>query len=170
MLDTNVLISALGRSTDTDNRLQQIAESVIQKCLDSGFKMCISERTTRELEKGWNSGNITLERIEKERKLLVQFSFLSYHMGNETWDKIEGKWENIGSLWNNEEESAIADEIEALLPGTRNQHDRGILLDAIYNDCYVVISENWSDFKRIREIGSEYGVRVCKPGDFLLLE
>jgi len=66
LLDTNVLISALGRSTDTDHRLHQIAESVIQKCLDGGFEMCISERTIREFEKGWESRNIDLERIERE--------------------------------------------------------------------------------------------------------
>jgi len=90
-------------------------------------------------------------------------------VGNETGDKIDGQFENVGSLWNNEEESTIAVEIEALLPGSKHQHDRGILLDAIYNDCDVVISENWSDFRRIREIGSEYGVSVCKPKEFLSL-
>lgn len=166
LFDTNVLISAMGRKTDTDHQLQKTAESVIQKCLDNCFKLCISERTMREFEKGWSSGKIGNEQIENEKKLLERIRILPYHTGNETWDKIDGNWENIGSLWNNEEESTIAVKIEALLPGSKHQHDRGILLDAIYNDCDVVISENWSDFGKIKDIGTKHGVHVCIPVNF----
>lgn len=170
LLDTNVLFSALGRFTDTSNRLKKVAESVIQKCSDKGFEMCISERTKREFEKGWKEDSINSSRVLCEKEFTNCFTMLPYHYGNETWDKIDGHWENIGSLWNNEIESSIADEIEALLPSSRNRHDRGILLDAIQNKCDVVISENWSDFRRIKDIGLDYGVAVYKPEDFIDLE
>lgn len=55
LLDTNVLISRLGRETDTDKSLFLNAKYTINKCDELRWEKCISERTIRKFEKGWKS-------------------------------------------------------------------------------------------------------------------
>lgn len=166
LFDTNVLISRLGRRTDTDSSLFSRAKHTINKCDKLNWTKCISERTLREFEVGWNSGNISKDKIKKEKSLIEKFTVLGYHAGNEKWEDIDGHWENIRSLWNNEEESKIADKIKAQLKEDEHRHDRGLLLDAIQNNCEIVISEDLSDFKKIYEVGKKYGVTICTPEKF----
>ncbi len=166
MFDTNVLFSAFGRKNDKDGSLYELANKVIEKCDELGLKKCISERTICEFENGWKVKN-SEDRIEKEKSLLEKFTILPYHYGDETWDKIDGKFENIRSPWNNEEEYKIAAELNKKLPGEKNKRDRGILLDAIINKCSYVINENWVHFDKMSEIAKSYRVKVTTPKRFL---
>ena len=166
LFDTNILMSQIGRNSDNEKKLSKTASFIIKRCDELNWTKCISERTLREFEKGWENGKIPKDKLTKEKSLLKKFVILHYHFGNESWEKIDGKWENIYSLWDNIEESKIADEIQRHLPADKHQHDRGILLDAIYNKCEIVISENWSDFGRICNVGEKYGVIVSKPDNF----
>lgn len=166
LFDTNILISKIGRNTDLENKLLEAASFIIKRCDELNWTKCISERTIRELEKGWENCKTPKDKLTKEKTLLKEFVILHYHLGNESWEEIDGEMGNIRSLWNNDEESKIADEIQEHLTAKKHKHDRGILLDAIYNKCEIVISENWSDFERIRDVGGKYGVLVCKPENF----
>ena len=38
---------------------------------------------------------------------------------------------------------------------------------AICNQCEIVLSENWSDFKKLRDVGKKCGTTVCKPETFI---
>ena len=167
MFDTNVLFSALKRINDKDGSRCKLANKVIEKCDELGLKKCISERTLREFEVGWEKKNLSEDRIEEEKSILEKFVMLPYHRGDETQDKIYGNWENIGSLWNNEEEYKIAVELNNKLPGEKNQYDRGILLDAIQNDCQYLINENWTDFDKMSEIAKSFGIEVTTTKNFL---
>lgn len=99
--------------------------------------------------------------------MLEKFALLPYNFGDETRDKIDEKFENIGNPWNNEEEYKIAVELNNKLPGEKNQYDRGILLDAIQNDCQYLINENWTDFNKMSEIAKSHDVEVTTLKRFL---
>jgi hypothetical protein len=74
-----------------------------------------------------------------------------YYVGNETWDQIDGTWENIFSLWDNDSdgEFQISEKINSWLNKNRDLKDRGILLDAIRNQCRYFIHENPKDYNKI---------------------
>ncbi|MCK4295360.1 MAG: hypothetical protein KAX28_01730 [Candidatus Marinimicrobia bacterium] len=167
LFDTTVIFSALGRKNDQDGYRYRLANKLIEKCDELGLKKYISERTKCEFEDGWKVKNLSEDRIEEEKSLLEKFSLLPYHYGDETWNKINGKPENIESLWNNEEEDKIATKLNKKLPGEKNKRDRGILLDAIMNDCKFVINENWIDFDRMYEIAKSFGIEITTTKNFL---
>ncbi|MBU4445095.1 hypothetical protein KJ656_08450 [bacterium] len=145
----------------------KIANKVIERCNILNYTKCISERTMREFEFGWDNKNLSKNKIEKEKSFLEEYEVQYYHFGDETFDKIDGHFDNIESLWNNEEENKIAEELNKKLPGEINQHDRGILLDAIMNNCNIVINENWSDFNKMSEVSKSHYVEITTPEMFL---
>ena len=167
LFDTSVLLSALGRSNDKDLNRYKLANKVIEKCDILNYSKCISERTKLEFEYGWNNKNLSDDRVEEEKSFLKIFTVVPSHHGDETWNKIDLNWENDESLWNNEEEMKIAEELNNKLPGERNQHDRGILLDAIMNKCNIVINDNWSDFNKMSEVAKSHFVEITEPEMFL---
>lgn len=167
LFDTSVLFSALVRKNDKNLIRYKIANKVIERCNILNYTKCISERTMREFEFGWDNKNLSENRIEKEKSFLKEYEVQYYHFGDETFDKIDGHFDNIGSLLNNEEENKIAEELNNKLSGEINQHDRGILLDAIMNNCNIVINENWSDFNKMSEIAKSYNVDIASPQMFL---
>ncbi len=167
LFDTNVLISTIGRAKhDEDNSRFYYSNFVIAKCDKLKLEKCISERTIREFEKGWKSGRFSQEQMKKEKLILDKFVTLGYHSGNEFWEEIDGTWDNWYTKWGDKGESKIADEIKKDLKNDRHKHDRGILLDAIQNDCEIIVSENWSDFGKIYNIGLKYGVTICTLENF----
>jgi len=167
LFDTSVLFSALGRNNDKNLNRYKFANNVIEKCDNLNYTKCVSERTVQEFEYGWNNGNLSDDRIEKEKYFLKEYEVQRYHHGDETWDKIHCKWGNNGSLWNNKEERKIAGELNKKLPGERNRYDRGILLDAVQNGCQYVINENWNDFYKMSEIAKLHNVGITTPEMFL---
>ena len=84
MFDTSVLISALWRKNDKNGSLYELANKIIEKCDELGLKKCISERTLREFEVGWEKKNLSEDRIEEEKSILEKFVMLPYHRGDET--------------------------------------------------------------------------------------
>ena len=167
LFDTSVLFSALVRKNDKNLIRFKIANKVIERCNILNYTKCISERTMREFEFGWDNKNLSENIIEKEKSFLKEYEVQYYHSGDETFDKIDGNFDNNGSLFNNEEENKIAEELNNKLPGEINQHDRGILLDAIQNSCQYVINENWNDFNKMSKIAKLHNVDIATPQMFL---
>lgn len=139
LLDTGVLISYFGREEDKERTDK--AEKLILYLQEQKFEILYSQRTENELMK--KPSQIRTEFLKK-------FTRARYYWGNEKWEEVDGTWENICSTWNgSNEESEIAEKIESWLNKERDLRDRGILLDAIFNDCNYFVHENPKDFDKI---------------------
>jgi len=169
LFDTNILISALGRLKDINNELKDRANKVIQICDERSWEKCISIRTRTEIETGWNNPKTSKHKILKEKNLLSLFFVLPYHHGNENYEEVDANWEEDESIFGDDEESEIAEEFEKLLPWDEEnvRRDRGILIDAIKNKCNIVVSEDWSHFEKVRQVGQKYHIEIYQPDDFI---
>lgn len=169
IFDTNILFSALGRPQDINNELKDRANKVIQICDERSWEKYISIRTRTEIEKGWNNPKTSEYKILKEKNLLSLFFVLPYHHANENWEEVDANWEEDESIFGDDEESEIADNIEALLGGSENnvRRDRGILIDAVKNECQIVVSENWEHFKKVRQVAQKYHIEIYRLDDFI---
>jgi len=164
LFDTNILINRIGNNSD--NVFFNRATFIIKKCDELNWIKCISERTLREFEKGWTKYKFPKEKLKKEKAIINEFHILPYYFGNETIDQIDGSLNNIGSVWNNEKEINISNEILAELLSVNAKTDRGILLDAIMNKCSMVVSENYKEFDKLKTIAERYNVIVCIAKNF----
>lgn len=148
LLDTGVIISLIDRE---DPYRQKNAREIFNLLEFSDVEVVYSERTKNEL----------LQRPSEERvTFLNKYRMGKYFIGLETWDKIEGTWENIQSEWNGQDkETEIYRKLMTWLKKDRDLQDRGILLDAIANDCQMFIHENPKDFKKIPdEFWAEFNI------------
>lgn len=140
LLDTGVFISYFGRPENSFRT--EKARVLIRHINQIQGEILYSQRTLYELkERDWAS----------REEFINQCTLASYHFGNETIEKIEGTWENIGSLFNNDAdgEFQLSEELNLYLIKERDTRDRGILLDAIKNECDYFIHENPRDFNRV---------------------
>ena len=139
LLDTGVLISFFGRENDKERTDK--AKKLILYLQEQNFEILYSQRTLNEL---------MIHPSQTRTEFLNQCTLAKYYIGNEKWNEIVGTWENIYSLWNgSNEESETAEKINIWLKKERDLIDRGILLDAIFNDCSYFIHENPKDFDKI---------------------
>ena len=140
LLDTGVIISYCGRHEDSFRETK--AQKLIEYLKANSFDIFYSQRTQNELK---------VKPSEVREKFLSECKLAAYYIGNETCDKIEGTWENIGSLWDNESdgEFGLSERINIWLKKERDLQDRGILLDAIKNGCVYFIHENPKDYSKI---------------------
>src|SRR5437879_2354287 len=77
---------------------------------------------------------------------------LPAHTGNDTWDQIDINWEDWGSLWNNDDEVKLGDELEKQLPDKKsksNRIDRNIVITAANQKIDFILHENPNDYKKI---------------------
>jgi predicted nucleic acid-binding protein len=139
ILDTGVWISYFGR--EENKQRTEMAKNLFKILSDSSFEILFSQRTENELNQ-----KPSLER----QTFLKKFDRATYYKGNETWNQIQGTWENIGSLWESSEvETTTAIKIKNWLKREKDIEDRGILLDAVFNGCKFFIHENPNDFNKI---------------------
>lgn len=141
LLDTGVFISYFDRPEDKsrEEKARKLIDHIKHKLQG---EIVYSQRTFHELKnKNWN----------RRKKFLEDCQMSKYYIGNETYDKIEGTWENIGSLFNNDSdgEFQISEKLIKFLSKDRDFRDRGILLDALKNNCDYFIHENPKDFNKI---------------------
>lgn len=152
LLDTGVFISYFGR--ENEFRRTDIAKYLIDHIHSIGGIIFYSQRTYNELrKKDWG----------QREQFLEKCTLGSYHFGNETFGEIEGTWENIGSRLNNDSdgEYQLSEQLNQYLRKDRDIRDRGILLDAIKNECQYFIHENPNDFDRVpQEITDDFNLIV----------
>ena len=140
LLDTGVIISFCGRSGFFER--ETTAKELINYLKSNNFEIFYSQRTLNELNK-----KPSIQR----NVILSQLKLAGYYYGNETIDQIEGAWGNISSLWNNSVngELELANRVKGWLTKEKDLRDRGILLDAIMNQCSFFVHENPNDFSKI---------------------
>ena len=138
MLDTGVIISLIDRQ---DQKRKEFAKSIYTFLISENIKIVYSQRTKNELQR----------KPSKDRlDFLSNHEMTSYFLGNEKWEQIEGTCENIASLWNiNKKETQLYNRLNKWLRKNRDLQDRGILLDAVFNNCRYFIHENPNDFKKV---------------------
>lgn len=152
LLDTGVFISYFGRS---ESKLRtEKARALIRHIDNTKGEILYSQRTFYELkERDW----------EKRKKFISQCKLASYHFGNETISQIEGTIENIGSICNNyaDGEFQLSEKLNQYLLRERDIRDRGILLDAVKNECNFFIHEKPNDFDRVPvKTLKKFGVKI----------
>lgn len=151
-LDTGVFISYFGRKSDSTRTIN--AKLLIDHIDDISGEILYSQRTYHELKK---------HEWKKRKTFLKQCTLSSYHYGNESFNEIDGTFDNIGSIWNNDkgDEYKLSNELFKYMSKYRELHDRGILLDAIMNNCNYFIHENPNDFNLIpKEITNQFNLIV----------
>jgi predicted nucleic acid-binding protein len=150
LLDTSVWISLFGsrRSTERGERARTVLAFLEDRA--DRFTVCYSERTVSELSKPIPE----LERFER----------VPYHTLDENWNQIDGSWGNIGSDWDNSDESPFAESAKAALPDKSTRpnprRDRGICADAAFSNCRYLLTEDRSDFSKLKRIASDHGLHV----------
>ena len=148
LFDTGVIISLCDREDKERKTKASHLYGILKK---NGFEVCFSERSKNEL---------LIKPSESRIHFLEIHPMVSYFIGNETWDQIEGSWENLSSDWNTSDiESEIHERIGNWLRRNRDLQDKGILLDAILNKCKLFVHENPKDYNRVPyEFWSEFGL------------
>jgi hypothetical protein len=100
-----------------------------------------------ELNKGNNKNKEA--NIEKMKSIANR---LPAHIGNDTWDQIDCNWEDLGSLWNNDEEVKLGNQLQQQLPDKKNKSnriDRNIVITALNQNINYILHENPHDYKKI---------------------
>ena len=130
LLDTSVWIRYLRiRSTDEDGTRHKKANELFNYLLTNHDKyiICYSERSRNELNND---------------KILAGFSMIGSHCFNLPIEEIDLVWDNIQTKWGDESEVEYGDKLEELLPYKKNNNDRGIFGDAVYENCQIIIHED----------------------------
>lgn len=137
-LDTGVIISYVDRK---DIQRRKKAREIVDFLVDFNVVLLYSERTEIELK---------LDERPKRTKLLKKMDKAAFYIGNENWETIDGHWENIKSRFDvAKNEQNVHNQIEKWLTKRRDLRDRGILLDAAFNECDFFLHENPRDYGKI---------------------
>jgi hypothetical protein len=149
LIDSTVWVSYFGdRRSELQPRIK-LAREVIKYCRNEKIGIYYCDYIENELNEDPRSNrqNNIIQMKEIANRI-------PSNIGNDTWDQIDVNWENIGSLWNNDKEVELANNLEQKLPDRKsksNRVDRNIIVTAIQQGINVILHENPNDFNRFQD-------------------
>jgi hypothetical protein len=147
LLDTGVWISYFGNRKQSEQKRIDTARNIINYCLREKIKLFYCPYVENELNLGHNLNKA--KNIEEMKKIADK---LPAHIGNDTWDQIDVKFEDWGSKWNNDEEVKLGNELQKQLPNKKNKSnrvDRNMVVTAVNQKINIILHENPKDYNKI---------------------